>query len=161
MLLSDPQVTVSATVLGKDLKAQERAWKQLIESAKDTLGEIEEYSGRADCRYAGQSFELSIPFEEDSFSSARAAVARDFERRHQERFGYTLDGEMEVVTLRVEARGEATGSLPAAFGRSDEVVEEFVGPKVISRMSTTIFVGEGWQAREYADETIELTREKG
>jgi N-methylhydantoinase A len=161
MLLSDPKVTVSATVLGKNQQAQEQAWSQLLESARDTLGRIEEFSGRADCRYEGQSFELSIPFDGDSFLDARSTVAERFEERHQERFGYTLDADIEVVTLRVEAKGEATGSLPAAFGRSDEVVAEFSGPKVISRMSTTIFVEQGWQATEYADETIELMRKEG
>jgi N-methylhydantoinase A len=46
-----------------------------------------------DCRYRGQSFELTVGDPEE------------FERAHEERYGFTEeDGEVEVVTVRVTAR---------------------------------------------------------
>ncbi len=59
-----------------------------------------------DVRYAGQSYELTVPF--------RAAWRRDFHRRHRQLFGHAApDRPLEVVTLRMRARGDA----PPASGR--------------------------------------------
>jgi N-methylhydantoinase A len=53
-----------------------------------------------DVRYRGQSFEITLPFSR--------AFAREFHRRHEERYGYAdPQRASEIVTLRVRARGLA------------------------------------------------------
>jgi N-methylhydantoinase A len=51
-----------------------------------------------DLRYRGQSFELSLPYSRRFLS--------EFHRRHEQRYGYADPArEVEIVTLRVRARG--------------------------------------------------------
>ncbi|NPA15823.1 MAG: hydantoinase/oxoprolinase family protein [Deferribacteres bacterium] len=50
-----------------------------------------------DVRYAGQSYELSIPYGSD--------VRNRFAKAHEELYGYSMDKEIEVVNLRVRAVG--------------------------------------------------------
>ncbi len=52
-----------------------------------------------DCRYAGQSFELTVPIE--TFTSS--TVADRFHALHETTHGYTLEAPIEIVTLRVTA----------------------------------------------------------
>jgi len=61
----------------------------------------------ADCRYVGQSFELTIPVDE----FAPEAVARRFADAHEQTYGYTLSAPIEIVNLRVTATID--GSTPA------------------------------------------------
>lgn len=51
----------------------------------------------AECRYVGQSHELLLPFTGDGF------LRPDFDRRHRELYGYSLDDRMEVVNIKVRA----------------------------------------------------------
>jgi N-methylhydantoinase A len=54
----------------------------------------------ADLRYAGQAFELTLPFSDD-----REAVRQAFEAAHRRSYGYVLPGvAVEVVTLRATGR---------------------------------------------------------
>src|SRR2546426_2634210 len=49
--------------------------------------------GEADLRYVGQSFELTVPLQDD--------LAEAFHRAHQERYGFTArDREIELVAVR-------------------------------------------------------------
>src|SRR6185436_7960695 len=49
--------------------------------------------GEADLRYAGQSFELTVPIQDD--------LAEAFHRAHKERYGYADRGrELELVAVR-------------------------------------------------------------
>ncbi|WP_238709343.1 hydantoinase/oxoprolinase family protein [Natronorubrum halophilum] len=59
----------------------------------------------ADCRYAGQSFELTVPVDE-SFDAT--AVAERFHEAHERAYGYAMDESLEVVNLR------ATATIPGA-----------------------------------------------
>ena len=53
----------------------------------------------ADLRYAGQSFELTVPFEE----SKPAVMRQAFEREHERTYGHKApDDPVELVNLRVE-----------------------------------------------------------
>jgi N-methylhydantoinase A len=55
----------------------------------------------ADARYAGQSFELTVP-------AARAdGVEPAFHEAHERRYGYRLADPVEIVALRLVARTEA------------------------------------------------------
>ncbi|HET9110235.1 MAG TPA: hydantoinase/oxoprolinase family protein [Ktedonobacterales bacterium] len=53
-----------------------------------------------DLRYMGQSYELTVPFDEE------ADMASAFHRAHAQRFGYSDEREpVQVVNVRVKARG--------------------------------------------------------
>jgi N-methylhydantoinase A/oxoprolinase/acetone carboxylase beta subunit len=105
----------------------------LGEEARAALGEpVETLELALDCRYAGQSHELTVP-----------SVA-SFAAEHERRNGYARDGHpVEVVALRAAAIGRA----PRAVTDLPVVVrEEAVGPYVISEDDCTIWVPHGWRA---------------
>ncbi len=108
MLLADVTKDYSASVLQRSdaLSATEiaRLFKPLTEAASRDL--CAEGFARArqrierlvDVRYAGQSYELTIPFTLD--------FRREFDRRHAARYGYASpDRPTEIVNLRVRAAG--------------------------------------------------------
>ncbi|MEY2475645.1 MAG: N-methylhydantoinase [Actinomycetota bacterium] len=86
-----------------------------------------------DCRYAGQSHELTV------------AAVDDFPAEHQRRNGYARPGApVEVVALRVSARTPSptpVEALPVPDGRSAAV-----GPAVLAEPDCTVWVPEGWTA---------------
>jgi N-methylhydantoinase A/oxoprolinase/acetone carboxylase beta subunit len=86
-----------------------------------------------DCRYAGQSHELTV-----------AALA-DFPAEHARRNGFTLDeAAIEVVAIRASARWPSPvdiNALPAP-DRAGLVV----GPAVIAEADCSVWVAPGWQA---------------
>jgi N-methylhydantoinase A/oxoprolinase/acetone carboxylase beta subunit len=105
----------------------------LGEEAAAVLGEpVDALELALDCRYAGQSHELTVP--------SVAVFAAEHERRN----GYVREGHpVEVVALRAAAVGRAPGAvtnLPAV------VREEAVGPYVIREPDCTIWVPAGWRA---------------
>ena len=88
---ADRRVQLQRTVLGSDPAA---AVDQLARDARDQLGEPNaEVDVVYECRYHGQSFELTV---DDPGA---------FEAAHEERYGFREeDGDVEVVTVRVTAR---------------------------------------------------------
>jgi N-methylhydantoinase A/oxoprolinase/acetone carboxylase beta subunit len=92
-----------------------------------------------DCRYAGQSHELTV-----------ASVA-DFHAEHTKRNGYARpDQTVEVVALRATARRPAAvdiDRLPVPTRAANRVV---YGPTVIAQEDCTIWVPAGWVARPAA-----------
>ncbi len=102
-----------------------------------------------DCRYAGQSHEITVP-EVEAFAD-----------EHRRRNGYARPGSpVEVVALRARARGPAPldpanlGGPPA--GRSDRQPRE--GPAVIAEADCTIWLPDGWSADVAPDGSWVLTR---
>ncbi|MGH9117210.1 MAG: hydantoinase/oxoprolinase family protein [Acidimicrobiales bacterium] len=85
-----------------------------------------------DCRYAGQSHELTVP------------TVADFHAEHERRNGYARpDAPVEVVALRASARLDAPlrlSDLPPVDRRP------VVGPTVITEPDCTIVVPERWRA---------------
>jgi N-methylhydantoinase A len=62
----------------------------------------------ADCRYAGQSFELTVPIPEGPPGPATVAALEDaFGREHERTYGHRAhaDEPVEIVTLRVVGQG--------------------------------------------------------
>ncbi len=53
---------------------------------------------QADVRYCGQGFHLTMPWQDDS-----EALRTDFDARHQQAYGHTLDRPLEIMTLRLTA----------------------------------------------------------
>jgi N-methylhydantoinase A/oxoprolinase/acetone carboxylase beta subunit len=87
-----------------------------------------------DCRYAGQSHELSV------------ASIQEFPAEHKRRNGFARpDAPVEVIALRASARQPSTlaiGDLPDPGGRAGVIV----GPATIAEVDCTIWVAEGWTA---------------
>ncbi|MDR9430027.1 MAG: hydantoinase/oxoprolinase family protein [Natronomonas sp.] len=134
----------------------------------------------ADCRYAGQSFELTVPVE--TFDPER--VAERFETAHERAYGYRLDAPVEAVTLRVTA---AIGTEPPSVSRAgggDGVIDtreavfpdvgtvettvygrgamepgtEIAGPAILERAESTTVVQPGWRGRIRSDGALSLER---
>ena len=75
---------------------------------KENLAESQmRFERSVDLRYAGQSFELSVPVPDGELDSrAKAAIRDRFHTKHQQRYGHAYDDEpIELVTLRTRARG--------------------------------------------------------
>jgi N-methylhydantoinase A/oxoprolinase/acetone carboxylase beta subunit len=98
-----------------------------------------------DCRYAGQSHEITVP-----------AVA-DFPEWHRMRRGYQLDGtDVEVVAVRASAQVDAgvdVDTLPPP-GRLGTVE----GPRMIAEADCTVWVADGWRARAHPSGSWVLAR---
>ena len=118
-----------------------------------TGGAVARIEGRAepvevtmavDCRYAGQSHEVTVP-----------AVAQ-FEDEHERRNGFRRPGApIEVIALRATARLAAPvdiGALPASSSSSSAASAASVarqaaeGPAVLAEPDCTVWVPEGWSA---------------
>jgi N-methylhydantoinase A/oxoprolinase/acetone carboxylase beta subunit len=86
-----------------------------------------------DCRYAGQSHELTV------------ANLAGFEAEHERRNGFARPGApVEVVALRARARRPpalAVDDLPAPADRRPAV-----GPCVLAEPDCTVWVPDGWRA---------------
>jgi len=103
--------------------------------------------GEADLRYAGQSFELTVPLGGD--------VEEAFHRAHEERYGYADRARpVELVAVRTaEVRPGPELVLPP--GEALEVS----GPAVVELEGATCWVPPGWVgARDGGDSTLILTR---
>jgi N-methylhydantoinase A len=123
-----------------------------------------------DLRYAGQNFELSVPFEDVDFDAAGAEIVRrQFDTSHEHAYGFAQPEEpVEIVGMRVKLTGvldkpplpkagasaaaSATGSRQVAFARDDwretpiyrrddlTVGSELVGPAVIEQMDSMLLL---------------------
>jgi N-methylhydantoinase A len=103
--------------------------------------------GEADLRYAGQSFELTVPLGGD--------VAEAFHRAHEERYGYADRArEVELVAVRTaEVRPGPELVLPPAPPL------EVAGPSVLELEGATCWIPPGWVGvRDGTDSTLRLTR---
>ncbi len=135
-----------------------------------------------DVRYAGQSFDLTVPFDGDA-----AAIAEAFHRRHERRYGYAArDERIELATVRVTAAGAAgrwpatrapagdaaaarTGTRPAwDAGRFVDAAvyarerlgagSAFAGPAIVEQYDTTCWIPAGWRAQTDAAGNLRLER---
>jgi len=87
-----------------------------------------------DCRYHGQSHELTVP------------TVDDFAAEHERRNGYRRDGDrVEVVALRAVATAEAPARIDEVLASADAITETVAGPQVLVRDDCTIWVGDGWR----------------
>jgi N-methylhydantoinase A len=163
---AERRVDVQRTVLGGgyDVAA-------LADEARARLGADDAQIGvRYDCRYRGQSFELTVD------DPAR------FEDVHEERYGFRVDdGVVEVVTLRVSARLPATPidlsaadlDAPLREERATVLGERTVvlrgelaprtrveGPAVCALPASTLAVPAGWAGTVDEQGTVVLDRRR-
>jgi N-methylhydantoinase A len=105
-----------------------------VRSEVRPLAEVRELpqEGAADLRYAGQSFELTVPLG--------PALAERFHRAHEERYGYAeADREVELVAIRTaEVRPGPRLDLPTRDRSEAE------GPAVIELEGATCWLPPGW-----------------
>jgi N-methylhydantoinase A len=120
----------------------------------------------ADLRYAGQSYELTVPCNDDPTSAVAA-----FHQAHQQRYGHASpDAPVEWVTLRVRATGEVNkpdlpriprggptpskaavadtgGPAPTLLRRHLRAGNRFRGPAIVAEDFATLWLPEGWSCR--------------
>jgi len=102
--------------------------------------------GQADLRYAGQSFELTVPIQE--------GLAEAFHHAHEERYGYADRGrELELVAVRTaETKPGPEFDLPRGTPL------HVVGPAPVELDGATCFVAPGWVGDRDGDNTLVLTK---
>ena len=111
----------------------EDALVMIATAASRAVGGSAEVEVGVDCRYAGQSHELTVD------------DVRGFHAEHRRRNGFAREHALvEVVALRASAAVPspvAIGSLPRPATRSDAK-----GPTVLAEEDCTVWVPEGWRA---------------
>jgi N-methylhydantoinase A len=77
----------------------------------------------ADCRYYRQDIQIPVALERAALDNGYAARLRgDFEGEHRRRYGFDLEANVEIATLRVVGRGTSRDvELKAAAGDSAEL----------------------------------------
>jgi N-methylhydantoinase A len=88
--------------------------------------------GEADLRYAGQSFELTVPLQSD--------LAAAFHRAHEERYGY-VDRERPIELVAVRTSDIRRGPEITLRARERRTVS---GAGVVDLPGATCFVAAGW-----------------
>ncbi|NGM70290.1 hydantoinase/oxoprolinase family protein [Natronolimnobius sp. AArcel1] len=137
----------------------------------------------ADCRYAGQSFELIVSVDE---SLDLETVAERFHQAHERAYGYALEEAMEIVNLRATATvpgeeptihhdgaGDArVGTREAYFPETGDDSREtavydrdrleagatLAGPAILEQAESTTVVPPSWTGELLANGTLVLTR---
>ncbi|MCA1665464.1 MAG: hydantoinase/oxoprolinase family protein, partial [Myxococcales bacterium] len=86
----------------------------------------------ATLRYRGQSFELALPLKRADGSAVEDLVA-EFHAAHRARYGYALDRDVELATLRLRAVGTVAPLPPPIEARDAGPVEIARAALVIER----------------------------
>ncbi|MFA9417322.1 hydantoinase/oxoprolinase family protein [Natrinema sp. HArc-T2] len=187
LLAADESYDAVRTV-GVDLDGAERATLESVydDLVADVLADASDRDAArveraADCRYAGQSFELTVPVDE-TFDAA--AVADRFHAAHERTYGYAMDESIEVVNLRATATipgtepgishtgtgdavvGSREAHFPEAGARETTVYDwdrletgaSVAGPAVLEQAESTTVVPPAWTGEILADGTLVMTR---
>ena len=166
MLVARPGRQVTASFLERaDAVASEdveEGFRPLLDQVRDELGAeglaaddlaVERW---IDCRYVGQSATLELPMQ------APDAVIDAFHDLHEKTFGHRLELPVELVGLRVEARGapriekvpplEAEPDAPEiehdvpVMPRLALEGRKVAGPAIVMDADATTWVADGWRA---------------
>jgi N-methylhydantoinase A len=102
--------------------------------------------GEADLRYSGQSFELTLPLQDD--------LTEAFHRAHEDLYGFAdREREIELVAVRTaDVRPGPDVELGAAEHR------QVAGPAVVGLPGATAWVPAGWSGKTDAHGTLVLER---
>ena len=126
-----PEVAGVLSALGL-VASDER--RDAVRSYLAPLAEVGELprEGEADLRYAGQSFELTVPLQDH--------LAEAFHRAHEDQYGFAERGrEIELVTVRTaDVRKGPELELP----KTGEA--EVAGPAVVELAGATCWIPPGW-----------------
>ncbi len=159
--------TINQRVKDSDAQGMEQAFAELVENARNELGEtgaqlIVKLS--VDVRYQGQSNALNLPWQ------GLQNIEQEFHRKHKDCYGHQLDIDIELVNVRVrvvEQRQlfelpvwQATQELSrqqtlmpgingpvSVINRAGlKVAQQIQGPALITEVSSTTWLAEGWNA---------------
>jgi N-methylhydantoinase A len=109
--------TLNATLAELTDDAVDRAFEALGDEARGLMREAASplIERAVDAKYAGQSFELTIPLPGPR--TPVAAIADIFAREHERTYGHRADGDpVQIVNLRIVARSPRD-SFPSALAR--------------------------------------------
>jgi N-methylhydantoinase A len=139
-----PETAGVLSALGLAVSDERRDRVQAYIVPLDEAGELPA-DGEADLRYAGQSFELTVPLGDD--------LVESFHRAHEERYGYLdRDRPIELVAVRTAEIRPGLSIEPSRSAR-----KEVAGPAVLELDGSTCWLPAGWEgARDGA--TWRLTR---
>ena len=103
--------------------------------------------GEADLRYVGQSFELTLPLQEEDLAEA-------FHRAHEERYGFSeRERELELVVVRT---AEVTyGPEFELLGSEKRIV---AGAMLLALPGATVWIPDGWRGKTDQHGTLVLKR---
>jgi N-methylhydantoinase A/oxoprolinase/acetone carboxylase beta subunit len=102
--------------------------------------------GEADLRYAGQSFELTLPLQAD--------LAGAFHRAHEDLYGFAdHDREVELVAVRT---ADVRPGAPLELRASSAL--EVGGPEAVALSGATVWVPAGWAGATDPHGTLILER---
>jgi N-methylhydantoinase A/oxoprolinase/acetone carboxylase beta subunit len=93
-------------------------------------------------RYVGQGHELDVPV---SVGKGADAMRTAFARKHDARYGFTLDAPVEVVSVRQVVQGSGRKAVLAREAKP--AVRTLAGPASLALPDATLFVAKGWSAR--------------
>jgi N-methylhydantoinase A len=117
-------------VQGKiDVVAVERQFKalttELVARLRRDGADVDEIEvdRSLDCRYLGQGYELRVPVSGETFTET---VLETFHAAHRDEYGYAFDDPVEIVNLRVTARGRRA-KLGRVVVRSGTMADALVG----------------------------------
>jgi N-methylhydantoinase A len=164
-----------------DVENLESAYDELETSVRDECSDpaAATVSRRADLRYAGQSFELTVPVDRPFDADA---AARRFHAAHENTYGYRMDESVDLVNVRVEAVVERPDPAVTYDAPGDAVVDEreahftdgsyrttvydrerlppgetVAGPAVLEQDESTVVVPPAWEAAVEPDGSLVLT----
>ncbi|MEO7402132.1 MAG: hydantoinase/oxoprolinase family protein [Burkholderiales bacterium] len=123
---------------------------------------------KADLRYVGQSSELTILLGDTLDDAALRALREAFQRSYHDTFGYSNDEPLELVNLRLTARGRRDDRLD--FARIRMAKASLVGPTgsravsfargsplVATALVARSDVGEAWRTGPFIVESYDTT----
>jgi N-methylhydantoinase A len=121
--------------------------------AAEVDGAVRAWTART--RYVGQGYELDVPCAPGDDG---ATIAARFVERHTARYGFVLDRDVEVVSMRhtASARAESVrfGRQGAPSWNDRDLVDDGAtcaavvpGEAVVTLPDATLFVAPGWRAR--------------
>ncbi|WP_265109120.1 hydantoinase/oxoprolinase family protein [Halosolutus halophilus] len=179
----DAARTVGVNLEAADTGSLESVYDDLV---ADVLGDASDpdrarVERAADCRYAGQSFELTVPVEG---TVDRGTIADRFHDAHERAYGYAMDEAIEVVTLRATATVPGTEPTVRHDGEGDALVDTreahfpgtgpcettvfdrdrleagtlLSGPAILEQAESTTVVPPAWAGEILGDGTFEMTR---
>ena len=74
----------------------------------------------ADCRYAGQGYEVRFDVPAGDVDDAWVEALKDaFHRAHEAEYGHRFDAEIEIINIRVVGIGRVEDLQPVELGRGD------------------------------------------
>ncbi|EJN59915.1 hydantoinase/oxoprolinase family protein [Halogranum rubrum] len=164
-----------------DVSNVEAAYDELEASVRDECSDPEAavVTRRADLRYAGQSFELTVaadrPFDPET-------AKERFHAAHENTYGYRMDESVDLVNVRAEAVVERPDPSVSYDAPGDAVVDEreahfadgsyattiydrerlppgetVSGPAVLEQDESTVVVPPAWEATVRVDGSLVLT----